>query len=232
MRTFALMLLILSSASVFAQDPITGKAALGYLATNGNTESTNANGSFEVDWDRGGPWTHEWTAQIISASTGGTKTAESYAAGYKARRALSETSYLFAAGDWRQDRFSSYSRQVSETVGYGYRLIDNDRQTLAIEGGAGAKQSDLIDGTELDEAIVRGALDYVLRISENSEFTQKLLLQVGDENRYTESISALKATLVGDLALVLSYTIKNNSEVLPGIEKTDTFTAISLEYGF
>jgi putative salt-induced outer membrane protein len=57
-------------------------------------------------------------------------------------------------------------------------------------------------------------------------------LEVGDENRYTESISALKATLVGDLALVLSYTIKNNSEVLPGIEKTDTFTAISLEYGF
>jgi putative salt-induced outer membrane protein len=232
MRTFALMLLILSSASVFAQDPITGKAALGYLATNGNTESTNANGSFELDWDRGGPWTHEWTAQIISASTAGTKTAESYAAGYKARRALSETSYLFAAGDWRQDRFSSYSRQVSETVGYGYRLIDNDRQTLAIEGGAGAKQSDLIDGTELDEAIVRGGLDYVLRISENSEFTQKLLLEVGDENRYTESISALKATLVGDLALVLSYTIKNNSAVLPGIEKTDTFTAISLEYGF
>ncbi len=63
-------------------------------------------------------------------------------------------------------------------------------------------------------------------------FTQKLLLEIGDQNRYTQSISALKATLVGDLALVLSYTIKHNSDVLPGIEKTDTFTAISLEYGF
>ena len=233
MRMLAFMALLTVAAAAFAQnDPITGKAALGYLATNGNTDSSNANGSFELDWDRGGPWTHEWTAQIISASTQGTRTAESYAAGYKARRAFSETSYLFATGDWREDRFSNYTKQVSEAVGYGRRLIDNDRQMLALEGGIGAKQSDVIDGSELDEGIVRGALDYVLHISESSEFTQKFLLEIGDENRYMEAISALKATLIGDLALVLSYTIKRNSEVLPGIEKTDTFTAISLEYGF
>ena len=233
MRMLAVTGLLVLSAPGFAQnDPITGSAALGYLATSGNTDSTNANGSFKLGWDRGGPWTHEWTAMAINASTDGTTTAEAYAAGYKAKRAFSETTYLFATGDWRQDRFSGYNQQVSETVGYGRRLIDNDRQTLALEGGGGAKQSDLIDGSELDEAIVRGALDYVLHISESSEFTQKLLMEIGDENRYTEAVSALKATLVGDLALVLSYTIKNNSAVLPGIEETDTFTAISLEYAF
>jgi putative salt-induced outer membrane protein YdiY len=31
---------------------------------------------------------------------------------------------------------------------------------------------------------------------------------------------------------VLSYVIKNNSEVPVGIRKTDRYTAISLEYGF
>jgi hypothetical protein len=31
---------------------------------------------------------------------------------------------------------------------------------------------------------------------------------------------------------VLSYVIKNNSDVPAGIEKTDRFTALSLEYGF
>jgi putative salt-induced outer membrane protein len=225
-------MLILLSASAFAQDPITGSAALGYLSTSGNTDSTNANGQFKLVWDRDRPWTHEWTAMAIKASTSGTTTAEAKAAGYKARREISEASYLFASGDWRQDRFSSYSRQVSEAVGYGRKLIDNDRQTLALEGGAGAKQSDLIDGTELDEAIVRGLLDYVLHISESSEFSQKFLMEIGDENTYTESVSALKATVVGNLAIVLSYTLKNNSDVLPGIEKTDSFTAISLEYGF
>ena len=58
------------------------------------------------------------------------------------------------------------------------------------------------------------------------------MIEQGDDNRYTESTSALKTRIVGNLALVLSYVIKNNSDVPVGIEKTDRFTAISLEYGF
>jgi hypothetical protein len=45
-------------------------------------------------------------------------------------------------------------------------------------------------------------------------------------------VSAIKARLVGNLALVASYTLKRNSDVLPEIEETDTFTALSLEYAF
>ena len=58
MRAFGLIALLFVSAAALAQnppaDPITGAAALGYLATNGNTDSTNANASFKLDWDRGG----------------------------------------------------------------------------------------------------------------------------------------------------------------------------------
>lgn len=236
MRALGLIALLLLSTPVLAQnpppDPITGTASLGYLATSGNTDSTNANGSFKLDWDRGGAWVHGWTALAVTASTEGATTAEAYAAGYKAKRDFSETSYLFATGDWRQDRFSGYDDQLTEAVGYGRRLIDTQRQMLSIEGGGGAKQSTLSDGTKLDEPIVRGGLDYAFHISENSEFTQKVLLEIGDENRYTELVSAIKAKLIGNLALVASYTIKKNSEVLPGLQETDTFTAISLEYGF
>ena len=51
-------------------------------------------------------------------------------------------------------------------------------------------------------------------------------------NTYLESVTALSARLVGNLALVASYKIKNNSKVLAGTEKTDTFTALSFEYAF
>jgi putative salt-induced outer membrane protein len=233
MRALALVTLVGVSFSAHAQtDPIVGSAALGYLATSGNTDSTNANAAFKLDWDRGGVWSHQWTALAINASTSGATTAEAYAAGYKARRELTEESYLFGVADWRKDRFSAYDRQLTEAIGYGRKLIDNERQTLAIEGGVGAKQSTLIDGTDLDEGIVRGGLDYVLRISENSDFNQKFLIELGDENRYTESVSALRVKMVRSFALVLSYTLKSNSDVPVGVEKTDTFTAISLEYGF
>lgn len=238
MRTLYALALLSFAAPALAQapaappDPFVGGISLGYLATKGNTDSTNANAKFDVTWDLDGPWKHDWNALAINARTNGVTTAESYSAGYKARRDFSETSYLFFTGDWRQDRFSGYDRQVSEAVGYGRRLIDSERHMLALEGGAGAKQSDLTTGEQLDEAIIRGALDYLFTISETSEFEQKLLIEQGDENRYTESTSELKTRIVGNIALVLSYVVKSNSDVPVGIEQTDRFTSIALEYGF
>ena len=105
MRTTLAIALNLVSASVFAQnpappnDPLVGTVALGYLSTSGNTDSTNANASFKATWDRGRDWIHNWSALAISARTNGLTTAEAYAAGYKAQRALSMKSYLFASAD-------------------------------------------------------------------------------------------------------------------------------------
>jgi putative salt-induced outer membrane protein len=243
MRTLCALALLCLAGPALAQapaapapapppDPFVGDISLGYLSTRGNTDSTNANAKFDVSWDLDGPWNHEWHALAINARTDGLTTAESYSAGYKAKRDFSATSYLFFTGDWRQDRFSGYDRQVSEAIGYGRRLIDSEKHKLSLEGGAGAKQSDLTTGESVDEAIIRGALDYLFTISETSNFEQKFLIEQGDENRYTESTSALKTRIVGNIALVLSYVIKSNSDVPVGIEKTDRFTSISLEYAF
>jgi putative salt-induced outer membrane protein len=238
MRTSTILALCLLSASALAQnpappkDPLVGTIALGYLSTSGNTDSTNANASFKATWDRGHDWIHSWSALAISARTNGVTTAEAYAAGYKAQRAFGMKAYLFGTGDWRQDQFSGYSRQATEAVGYGRKLVTTDRQTLTVEGGLGKKQASLINGTNVDESVVHAGLDYLIHLGETSQFTQKLLIEDGNKNHYTESTSALKAKIRGNLALVASYVIKNNSSVPVGIEKSDRYTAISLEYGF
>ena len=238
MRTSMILALCLVSASAFAQnpappkDPLVGTIALGYLSTSGNTDSTNTNASFKATWDRSRHWVHNWSALAISARTDGITTAEAYAAGYKGQRAFGMKAYLFTTGDWRQDQFSGYARQATEAVGYGSKLVTTDKQTLSIEAGLGKKQASLTNGTDVDENIVHGGLDYLLHLGETSEFTQKLLIEVGDKNHYTESTSAIKAKIRGNLALVASYVIKNNSDVPVGIEKSDRYTAISLEYGF
>ena len=87
-------------------------------------------------------------------------------------------------------------------------------------------------GTSESEFIVRGGLNYRWILSETAEFIQALSVESGETNTYSESVTALKASLLGELALVASYTIKNNSDVVPGTEKTDTYTALSLEYAF
>ena len=213
------------------ESPWAGKATLGYLATSGNTDNSNLNSAFEISYTRNA-WKHSFNVHAINATENQATTAESYEAGWKSERDFSEGNYLFGQLDWRKDRFSGYDQQFSQTIGYGRRLIDTDRHRLNIEAGLGARQSDLADGTSQNETILRGGLDYTLKISDNSEFFQGLVVESGNENTYLESVTKLSANLVGNLALVASYTIKNNSQVPAGTEKTDTFTALSLEYKF
>lgn len=213
------------------EDGWSGNATLGYLATSGNTENSNLNFGLEVNYVTDS-WVHTFTGAAINATESGTTTAEAYQAGWKSEWQLSDLDYLFGRLSWREDRFSAYERQFSQTLGYGRRLVDLDRHKLNAEVGIGARQSDLIDGTSESETILRAAADYTWILSDTAEFTQDIAIEAGDTNTYVESITALKAQLIGRLALVASYTIRHNTEVVPGTEKTDTFSALSLEYGF
>ena len=80
--------------------------------------------------------------------------------------------------------------------------------------------------------MLRGGLDYLWTFSETADFRQDVSVESGDVNTYIESVSALSAKLLGNLALVASYTIKHNTDVPPLTEKTDTYTALSLAYKF
>lgn len=226
-------LLLLAGGIAQAQDesPWAGRASLGYLATTGNSENSSANAAFEIS-HTGDRWKHTLDASALGAQDTNTTTAEAYQLGWKSDLSLSEFDYLFASARWQKDKFSGYDQQTTEAIGYGRRLINSDVHILNAEIGVGAKQADLRDGTSQDETILLGALDYSWIITETAKFSQDVRVESGSENTYLESVSALSAKLYENLALVVSYTIKNNSDVPLGSEKTDTFTAISLEYAF
>lgn len=234
-RFVALLTAFLASPVVAQEDasesPWSGKTTLGYLATSGNTENSSLNSGFEVTYAPS-KWSHRLRAKAINAAENEVTTAEAYELGWKSEYSFNDYDFLFGRLNWRKDRFSSYDTQFSQTVGYGRRLINTDVHQLNAEIGAGARQSDLVDGTTENEFIVRAGLDYLWVFSETAQFTQGLSVESGDTNTYLESISAVKATLVGNLALVASYTVKHNTDVIATREKTDTFTALSLEYVF
>ena len=227
------------AAPLFAQEeeaageesPWSGSVKLGYLATTGNTESSSMNGGFEINYKLE-LWEHQATGAAINSTESKVTTAEAYDVGWKSARNLTDNDFLFGRLDWRKDRFGSITEQFSQSVGYGRRLIDKEKHHLNGELGIGARQSDLADGTDESDTIYTGRLTYVWNISETASFGQSLLVEAGSSNTFTESVTDLRAQLVGSLALVASYTVRRNSDVLPGTEKTDTRTALSLEYGF
>jgi len=228
---------LIAPLSLNAQDaeeeksPWTGKATLGYLATSGNTQNSTLNTGFELGYTSG-KWVHLLTAAAISASENEENTAEAYDLGWKSERKITDQDFLYGRLQWRKDNFGAYDTQFSQTVGYGRRLIDTDKHKLNVELGVGARQSELQFGGDENETIYTVGGYYRWQFSETAEFRQDLKAESGSSNTYTESVTAISAKLMGDLALVASYTIKNNSDVPPLTEKTDTFTALSLEYSF
>jgi len=220
------------AASATAQEgPWSGKATFGYLATTGNTENANLNSGFELQYAPGS-WVHRLRLIAVNAAENDETTAESYESAWKSEWNLDERQFLVGRLNWRKDRFSGYATQFTQSVGYGRRLINGEKHVLSAEVAVGARQSELADATEEDEFITRGGIEYRWTISESAQFSQDLSVESGAQNTFVESVSKVSATLVGDLALVFSYTVRNNSEVPADNVRTDTFTAISLEYLF
>jgi putative salt-induced outer membrane protein len=219
------------AAAAEEADPWLIKTALGYLATSGNTESSSLNSGFSISYDDD-LWLHSLEGTAINSSENKDTTAEAYGVGWKSEYSLTKSDFLFVRVNWRKDRFSGHEQQLSETLGYGRRLIDTGSHVLNVEIGAGARQAELADGSMEDELIKRGGLSYQWKFSETAEFAQTVAVESGPDNTWLETVSAVKARLVEDLALVASYTIKNNSSVPVGSENTDRFTALSLEYSF
>lgn len=237
-RKALLALTVLSLAGVAGaqgeteeEGPWSGGLSLGYLSTSGNTETTSYNTKFVVAREEG-DWKHQLNGAANGAEDTSTSTAEAYQLGWRSDYSFNENDFIFGTVDWRKDRFAGVTEQVSYALNYGRHVIDTPTHVLSLGLGAGYRDADRSDGTNNKSGIGRGSLAYDWIWSETAGFNQGLIVESGGGNTYIESVSSIRARLVGDFNLVLSYTIKQNSDVPAGAEKTDTQTAISIEYAF
>ncbi len=212
------------------EDTVSGRATLGFLSTTGNTESTNTNARLRLRYVPN-EWSHEWDLSAVGATREEETTTEAYTGRYVARRAWGR-SFMFAALDWNKNRFAAYQRQRSESLGYGHTVVDTDNHEFNVEAGLGRRFARRIDGATTEEAIARATLDYEWTLNSTTSFAQELVVESGSSNTRTESVSALRARLFTDIALVVSYRLRRDSDVPPGSVRTDIFSSVSLEYAF
>lgn len=208
-----------------------GQVVGGFAANTGNTETTNLNARLLLGYEVT-DWRH--TINLIGhhASDDTGTTAERYVLTGKTDYKLSERDYVFLAVQGERDRFAGVDLRTSEALGYGRELFATERHTLTAEAGLGARQVTYTDGSSENDAILRLAGGWLWTISDTSEFSQRLVMEAGDSNTYSESTTALKTNLIGSIYSSVSFTAKHNTDVPAGVEKTDTYTAIQLEYHF
>lgn len=210
----------------------TGEAELGAVFTGGNTETETVNAKAAAAHE-GKRWRHAAKGEAVFASENQSTTGERYLAGVKSDLKLGPANYLFGTVNWETDRFSGYDYRVSEAIGYGRRLAAGPPLTLDVEAGPGARQSRQKDvGGVKTEYLLRLAGKLAWAVSGTSTLAEDLSTEIGEDATITRSVTSLKTQVAGQLATKIALTVKNTSDVPPGVKETDYETSVTLVYGF
>lgn len=239
-----LWLSVAISPAVMAQedpsDDWEGEAEVGLLITSGNSDETNLNTRLGLKHEIES-WRNTLELRTLYSEADEETTSEKYLGEAETNYKFDERQFWFLRGAYEDDRFSGYQFQSSVTAGYGNRVWEVSEKTfLDLKAGAGYRYNKLYEPNdegekEEDGAVARFAGIFNYELSDNALFIQELSTEVGlqdDSSTISESLTAIKANLIGNLAMKLSYRVKHESKVPAGTANTDTETALSLLYGF
>jgi putative salt-induced outer membrane protein len=210
-----------------------GTGEFGYISTTGNSETEAGNAKLEFIYNQE-KWRHRLFAAANLSSEDGEEDSERYQFEAQTDYKLSDVSYLFGSFRWDADKFGPYDPQSSLTAGYGRELFKTPNHLLKAEIGAGYRQlEERVSGETTSDAILRLLLDDSWQITENTQWLNRLLVESGSDNTFSQFNTALQVAMNAKFAVKLGYEIRNNSDIPPeSTEKTDTTTTVNLVYNF
>jgi putative salt-induced outer membrane protein len=240
--TFAILFLaLLSSPAAHAQ--WSGKAELGILLSDGNTEAKSANTKFDLKHE-GEKWINAMFVGALYGENASFATAERYETKYQADFKINDRLSWFGALRGEQDRFSGFAYQATASTGASYKFIDSPVTKLQVSLGAGYRRmkDEILVKTEAGEVIDRlegvtqsepvGTLssDYEHSFTETTKITNRLLAESGSDNTALQNDLALQVSMTETLALAVGFGVRYNTDPPPLAEDTDMLTTVNLVY--
>lgn len=219
-----------------------GSAEFGLALASGNADSETVNGKFTF-LRESDDWFYGINAAGLRAKADDTLSANRFEAGLKLGYDFSEKAYAFGSTRYEKNDFASFEYQTIASAGLGYRFIDSERTTLLGEFGPGVRRVqpiDLLQGTppvavaqaaETD-AIARGSLDFQHKLTGNTTLTNLLLVESGGGSAFLQNDTGVAVQINQRFALKAAYQVRHDTEVSPGVEKTDTLFTTNLVVGF
>lgn len=208
-----------------------GEGRVGFVATGGNTDTETLNVGIDVQ-RKSDKWLHSLGLRAVNASDTGQTTAERYEFAGKTQHELSPKSYWYTTLRYQDDRFSAFEYQSSLAGGYGRKFIDNDVTLLSGEAGAGFRRSKPLDMEAEGDAIFQGSIKYQRKISDTAKVLNTFIVEAGEENTYLQNVAAVELKVNNRISMSAGYELRHNTDVGPGIERTDTLTTLNLIFGF
>lgn len=209
----------------------TGSGELGLVVARGNSETETLNARLQGVHETQ-RWRHTLGVAGLYAKDSGTTSAQRYVLNGKSDYKFSERSYMFTALRYEDDRFSGFDYQASLSMGAGKRFFDTETRFLSAEAGPGFRRAERRSGEVESDLIGRGQLEYRQRLTETTEFTNRLLVETGKDNTFGENEAGVAVRVNESLALRFGLALRHNSDVPEGSKRTDTLTTVNLVYAF
>lgn len=209
-----------------------GKGELGAVLARGNTDTDTISAKFDMsnELER---WKHSFGASALKSTTSDVATGDRWEAHGQSDYKLTERSYALGTLRYEHDKFSPYVYQAVATIGYGYRFIDTEATKLATELGAGYRRAeDRLTGEVQGDPIARGGLNYEHKMTESSFIFDKLLIEYGSDNTFTQNEAGVKVNINSSLALSVAHLLRHNSNVVAPLKKTDQLITANLVFSF
>lgn len=226
-------------APVFGQTPAIssakpwkGEVELGAVGTTGNTETRSVKIRASIIHERE-TWRQTGKFETLNTSNAVRTTAERYFVFGKSDYRFSEYRYIFALIQYEDDRFGGFDYRMSESIGYGRRVIHQPRLSLDLELGPGARQSKKANASDAtNEYTLFGASNLIWKISDSATFSENFSIEWGQDSTVSRSVSALSTQVLDNLAMKLSFAARYSSALESTAKSLDTEVAVTLVYGF
>lgn len=227
-------------------DGWTGTGELGLALARGNSRSENLNARLAFGRETEA-WKHSWYAAAMRAKgessgdfdgdgveeTRYDLSANRYELGASSGYKFDERNYLAGSGRYENDDFAPYEYQATLAISHGRKVIDAERTRLLVEGGPGYRRArDVETGVVESDAIFRGLLDFSHQLTANTVLSNRLLLEAGSDNAFAQNDFGVAVAMNEAFALKAGLQLRHNTDVGPGIRKTDTLTTVNLVYSF
>lgn len=229
-------IIVIAPSFVVAEEakPWKADSELGFVVTDGNTETRTVNGKLDVT-NEIPKWRNNLHLEALNTSEAIRTSAEKYLASLQSDYKFSSVDFIFSITTYENDRFnaSGYDYQVTTAVGYGRTVFKDSHHSLNLEVGPGYRYSKIkISGENQEEGIIRASGKYRLKMSDTAELQQDLNIDAGEIETISKSVTAVKAQVVGQLAMKVSLTIRHTDTPSVSNESVDRETALTLVYAF
>lgn len=209
-----------------------GEAQLGGSLSTGNTETEELTAGIAVKYD-GSRWHHEIGAAFDYSRDNGQVSAQRLVLDFEPRYDFTRRFYGFGFAEYRNDRFSGFSYELSESLGVGYKLLTGDPVSWLLQAGPALRLSEEdVTGDVATEFGFLAQSDIGWDISDGASLSNETTLLFAGGRTTLTNLTALSMRIIGSLHGRLSFEYRNDSDPVAGTEGTDTLTRATLVYGF